>query len=183
VIDEQADRLRELIGNLLDMTRIDAGSLFVNPQPERLSQLIEEAVSTFGRSAFDHPVRVIVPPSLPPVCADRRRLVQVVMNLLTNAAKASPAETPIAITAQPNNSQVTVQVHDQGRGIDPDKLPLLFKKFAQVHESGGRGTGLGLAICKGIIEAHGGRIWADSPGEGEGATLSFTLPIASGSGK
>ncbi len=90
VIDEQADRLRELIGNLLDMTRIEAGSLPVNPQPERLSQLIEEAVSTFGRSAFDHPVTVVMPPSLPPVYADRRRLVQVVMNLLTNAAKASP---------------------------------------------------------------------------------------------
>ncbi len=180
VIDEQAERLRELIGNLLDMTRIEAGSLSVNPQPERLSKVIEEAVSTFDRSAFGHPVKVVMPPSLPPVYADRRRVVQVVMNLLTNAAKASPPETPIAITAQPNDNQVIVQVRDQGRGIAADKLPLLFKKFTQVHESGGRGTGLGLVICKGIIEAHGGHIWADSPGEGEGATVSFTLPVASG---
>ncbi len=90
---------------------------------------------------------------------------------------------PIAITAERSDSQVIVRVRDQGRGIAADKLPLLFKKFAQVHESGGRGTGLGLAICKGIIEAHGGRIWADSPGEGEGATLSFTLPVASGDRK
>jgi len=178
VIDEQAERMRELIGNLLDMTRIEAGSLSVNPQPVRLSQVIEEAVTTFARTAGDHPVNVAIPPSLPPVIADRRRIGQVVANLLANAAKASPPGVPIAISAELGDGEVTLRVRDQGRGIAFDKLPLLFKKFAQVHESGGRGTGLGLVICKGIVESHGGRIWAESPGEGEGATFSFTLPIA-----
>ena len=179
VIDEQAERMRELIGNLLDMTRIEAGSLSVNPQPERLSQIIEEAVATFERTAGDRPVNVAIPPSLPPITADRRRIGQVVSNLLSNAAKASPPGASIAISAELHDSDVIVQVRDQGRGIAIDKIPLLFKKFAQVHESGGRGTGLGLAICKGIVEAHGGRIWAESPGGGEGATVSFTLPVAS----
>jgi PAS domain S-box-containing protein len=181
VIDEQAERLRELIGNLLDMTRIEAGSLSVNPQPARLSQVIEEAVTTFERTAGERRVNVAIPPSLPPVMADRRRIGQVVANLLSNAAKASPPGAPIVISAELGKGEVTVRVRDQGRGIALDKLPLLFRKFAQVHESGGRGTGLGLAICKGIIESHDGRIWAKSPGEGEGATFSFTLPIASDS--
>ena len=178
VIDEQAERLRELIGNLLDMTRIEAGSLSVNPQPARLSQIVEEAVTTFARTAGDRSVSVSLPPSLPPVVADRRRIGQVVANLLSNAAKASPPGAPIAISAEFGDGEVTVRVYDQGRGIPPEKLPLLFRKFSQIHESGGRGTGLGLAICKGIVEAHGGRIWAESAGQGEGATLSFTLPIA-----
>jgi PAS domain S-box-containing protein len=179
VIDEQAERLRELIANLLDMTRIEAGSLSVNPQPEQLSTIIEEAVETFQRTTEEHPVMVVLPPALPPVNADRRRIAQVIMNLLSNAAKASPADSPMTIFAEPHNSQVIVTVRDRGRGIAADKLPLLFRKFSQIHDSGGRGTGLGLAICKGIVEAHGGHIWAESAGEGEGASFNFALPIPS----
>jgi signal transduction histidine kinase len=110
--------------------------------------------------------------------ADRRRIGQVISNLLSNAAKASPPATPIVISAERGHEEITVRVRDQGRGIAAARIPLLFKKFAQVQESGGRGTGLGLAICKGIVESHGGHIWAESPAEGEGTTVSFTLPVA-----
>lgn len=143
-----------------------------------MSQIVEEAGATFARTAGDRSVSVFLPPSLLPVVADHRRIGQVIANLLSNAAKASPPGAPIALSADLRDGEVMVRVHDQGRGIPLDKLPLLFRKFSQVHESGGRGTGLGLAICKGIVEAHGGRIWAESAGQGEGATLSFTLPIA-----
>jgi PAS domain S-box-containing protein len=178
VIDEQAERLRELIGNLLDMTRIEAGSLPVNPQPTQLGQIVEDAVATFARTARERLIDVAVPPSLPPVIADRRRIGQVIGNLLSNASKASAADAPIMLSAERHDQEVWVRVRDNGRGIPLDKLPLLFRKFSQVHQSGGRGTGLGLAISRGIVEAHGGRIWAESAGEGEGATFTFTLPGA-----
>ncbi|MGD0115904.1 MAG: ATP-binding protein [Dehalococcoidia bacterium] len=183
VIDEQSERLRELISNLLDMTRVEAGSLGVKPQPADLSRLAKEAVDTFSRSVADRPIDIDLPPSLPAVMADRRRTVQVLSNLLSNADKASPPRAPIAVSAEAAASEVIVRVRDLGRGIPPEKMPLLFKKFARVHESGGRSTGLGLAICKGIVESHGGRIWAESGGIGEGATFCFTLPIADDASK
>ena len=105
------------------------------------------------------------------------------MNLLNNAAMFSSPTEPITIAAEHDSLQVTVHVRDRGRGIPKEKLPLLFKKFSRLHDDAGQrlsGTGLGLAICKGIVEAHGGRIWAESAGECEGSTFSFTLPVAVG---
>ena len=181
IIDEQADRLRDLVDNLLDMSRIEAGTLAMSPEPLELRGLVEEVRSSFTRGMDTHEIRTELPDELPPVHADRRRLTQVLMNLLSNAVKFSPASSPITIGVEANADQATVHVQDQGRGIAREKLPHLFKKFSQVHQDAGRGlvgTGLGLAICKGIVEAHGGRIWADSPGEGRGTTFSFTLPLA-----
>ena len=181
IIDEQADRLRDLVNDLLDMTRIEAGTLSVSPEPVDLGAILEEARATFVRSGGRQPVELELPDDLPTVNADRHRVVQVLTNLLSNAAKSSPATAPIAMAAEHDPIQVTVHVRDLGRGIPGEKLPLLFKKFAQIHEDTGRwlaGTGLGLAICKGIVEAHGGRIWAESGGEGQGSTFSFTLPVA-----
>ncbi len=183
IIDEQADRLSGLVDNLLDMTRIEAGSLSVTTEPAAVSELLEEARDTFIRGGGSQEVELQIPEALPPVQADRRRVAQVMANLLSNAAKFSPTVAPITVEVEYDALQVTVHVRDQGRGIPIDQLHHLFKKFSQVHREGGSqlsGSGLGLAICKGIIEAHGGRIWADSPGEGEGATFSFTLPLAVG---
>ncbi|MFQ5872266.1 MAG: PAS domain S-box protein [Dehalococcoidia bacterium] len=181
IIDEQADRLRDLVNNLLDMTRIDAGALSVTTEPTDLRDVLKEAQESFLRSGGTNEVQLKIPDDLPLIQADRRRISQVLTNLLANAAKFSSPSGPISIDVLYDTLSATVLVQDIGRGIPKDKLPYLFRKFTQVHEDDRRqlsGSGLGLAICKGIVEAHGGRIWADSPGEGEGATFSFTVPIA-----
>jgi len=181
IIDEQADRLRELMDNLLDVTRIEAGTLSVSPEPTDLLEVLEEARTTFARGGGRHEVRLEAPADMPHVSADTRRLFQVLMNLLNNGAVFSPTTEPITIAVEHDPLQVTVHVQDRGRGLPREKLPLLFKKFSRLHDDAGRklsGTGLGLAICKGIVEAHGGRIWAESAGEGKGSTFSFTLPVA-----
>ena len=181
IIDEQSDRLRDLVDNLLDMTRIEAGRLSVSPEVADLRAIIREATHTFSRAGSGHEVRAEIPDGIPAVKADRRRMVQVIANLLTNAAKFSPQGTLIDIQVEHDAEKTTVHVRDHGRGISPDRLPHLFKKFSQVHGDAGKmgGSGLGLAICRGIVEAHGGRIWAQSAGEGIGSTFSFTLPTAS----
>jgi PAS domain S-box-containing protein len=180
-IDQQADGLAELVGNLLDMTRIEAGALSVSPEPLDLQAVIEDARSTFTRSGGAQEVRIDWPDGLPAVKADRRRVGQVLINLFNNAGKVSAPDAPISVSGEPDDQFVIVRVRDQGPGVPKDKLPLLFKKFSQIQSEDGHsvsGTGLGLAICKGIVEAHGGRIWADSPGSGQGTTVSFSLPIA-----
>src|SRR4030043_494992 len=180
-MDELTDRRAELVNNLLDMTRIEAGSLAVSAEPTDLEAVLEEVQAISARTLRSHEIRIQVPGGLPAVNADRRRIGQVLANLLDNAAKFSPEAEPITITADHDAVQVTVRVSDRGRGISPDKLPHLFKKFSRVHERQGlglQGTGLGLAICKGIVEAHGGRIWVESAGQGKGSTFSFTLPVA-----
>ena len=181
IIDEQAERLRGLVEQLLDMTRIEAGTLPVSPEPVDLPDIIEEARTIFVHGGGRHPLDIRIPDGLPSVMADSQRIVQVVTNLLNNAAQFSPPTALIELVAEYDAVQVTVHVRDHGRGIPSDKLPHLFKKFSQVHEDSGvrlGSTGLGLAISKGIIESHGGRIWAESAGEGQGATFTFTLPVA-----
>jgi DNA-binding response OmpR family regulator len=139
-------------------------------------------VETFERARGGHEVEIEAEGvgSDLQVSADRNRIVQVLNNLLINAAKFSPPESSICIRVTRSDVYTTVSVEDQGRGIPPDKLPHLFRKFSQVHDQEARleGTGLGLAICKGIVEAHGGRIWAQSAGDGLGSTFSFTLLLS-----
>ena len=183
IIDEQADRMRDLINNLLDVTRIEAGQLSVTLSPFDLREALEEAKSMFALNGGYQEISIKMQPGPTPVDADRRRIVQVLNNLLGNAGKYSPTTTTVRIEVESESDTVTVHVRDEGRGIEPASLPYVFRKFYQASgepENGFRGSGLGLTICKGIIEAHGGRIWATSPGEGKGTTFSFTLPIASG---
>ncbi len=183
IIDEQGDRLRELVSNLLDMTRIEAGRLSVSPEPTDLGAILDKVEANFARSGGLQLLKIKVPDDLPPANADPGRIVQVFANLLSNAAKFSPTTTPIIVEVEHGPAVITVRVRDQGRGIATEKLQHLFRKFARVHEDDKQtlsGTGLGLAICKGVVEAHGGRIWVESAGEGQGTTFSFTLPIASG---
>ena len=123
---------------------------------------------------------------LPRMMADRRRVVQVLCNLLSNAARYSPESSSIRVNASLRDDCVEMSVADEGRGVSPDEMPLLFRKFSrnigQGVEREAPDTGLGLAICKGIVEALGGRIWAESGGLGQGSTFTFTLPVASGAG-
>lgn len=181
IIDEQSDRLRGLVDDMLEMARIEAQEFSVDPQPVELSAILEEVRKVFAQSKRPHHLDIQVPRELPLVNADARRIVQVFTNLLRNAAQYSPPTSPIEVMVEHDGAKVTVRVRDHGRGIPPERMPHLFKKFTRIPGGGGRmveGTGLGLAICKAIIESHGGRIWAESPGEGQGATFSFTLPTA-----
>ncbi len=175
-ISDQCDRLTEMVTNLLDMTRIEAGTFSVDTRETDLAETIADALAIFKRAGYTHQTRVTLPAGLPTVRADRRRIVQVLTNLLTNAAKFSPPGLPIGITAEEQGGQVVVRLRDQGAGITPEKLPLLFQKFSQASRTEGRGTGLGLWISSSIVGAHGGRIWAESEGPDKGSTFSFTLP-------
>ena len=185
IIDEQADRMRDLINNLLDMTRIEAGSLSVTLEACDLSETLEAAKLAFDRSGGYQEIVIDISDGPTMVRADRRRIDQVLSNLLSNAGKFAPEDSRITIEVEVNAENAVVHVRDQGRGLGPASLPHVFRKFFQdrgATGSGHRGNGLGLAICKGIVEAHGGRIWAASPGEGQGTTFSFTLPLEHESG-
>ncbi len=178
-VEDQADKLRDLVDNLLDITRVDAGTLGIKREPVAVSPLLEEAARMFKFMDDERKVRLAVVNGLPPVSADKRRIGQVLVNLLSNAAKFSGAPAPIDVSARMDGEQVRIQVRDSGVGIPRERMGDLFQKFSQIHPGmRHKGTGLGLAICKGIVEAHGGHIWAESDGEGKGATFLFTLPVA-----
>ncbi len=180
IIAAQADHMNGLINDLLDAGRIDAGTLSVSPEPSELEALVDRARNTFLSGGGLHTVLIDLPPDLPRVMADRRRIVQVVNNLFANAARHAPASSPIRVAALRDGVHVAVSVSDEGKGIAPERLPKLFQKYTGAGDGGRElsGTGLGLAICKGLVEAHGGRIWAESGGPGRGARLTFTLPVA-----
>ncbi len=183
IIDEQADRMDNLIGDLLDAGRIETGTLSVAPEPSDVAALVDQARGTFVSGGGRHTVRIDLPPDLPRVMADRQRTVQVLNNLLANAARHSPESAPIRIAAEREGLHVAVSVADEGRGIAPDHLGQLFRKYTATGDrEGGVGGGLGLAICKGLVEAHGGRIRAESGGVGLGARFTFTIPVAAESG-
>ena len=178
IVEDQADQMNNLVSDLLDVARIETGSLAVSPEPAEVAALVNRARTAFASAGGGNTLEIDIAPDLPLVMADRRRIVQVLGNLLSNAARNSGQASPIRVTAALEGVHVAVSVSDEGRGIPSENLPLLFRKFsrAQMEEQGGD-TGLGLAICKGIVEAHGGRIWAESDGPGLGARFTFTLPV------
>ncbi len=181
VIDEQADQMRGLIGDLLDAGRIDAGTLSVSPVPTELRELVEQARNALQNSGATHTFLVDLPLDLPLVLADGPRIVQVLNNLLCNAARHSPGSSPIRVAASRDGPLVAVSVSDEGKGVPAEQLPHLFRKHSGPGDDaarGLRGSGLGLAICKGLVEAHGGRIRAESGGPGQGARFTFTIPVA-----
>ncbi len=181
IIDAQANQMRVLITDLLDVGRIETGSLSVDAEPTDLVILVERARSAFLSGRTGHEILVEFPPDLPWVMADRRRIVQVFSNLFANAARFSPRFTPIRVTAERSGVYVAVSVTDEGIGILPEQLPQLFERHSRIgseKELRPAGTGLGLAICKELVEAHGGRIRAESGGQSQGAHIVFTIPVA-----
>ncbi len=182
IIDQQADHMRGLIGDLLDAGRIETGTLSVCPEPSEVPALVDQARNTFLSGGGAQQVLLDLPPDLPRVMADRPRIAQVLNNLLANAASYSPGSAPIRVAARRDGLQVAVSVSDEGRGVPPERLPRLFSKYAGTgdgdRDSGTGGIGLGLSICKGLVEAHGGRIRAESGGTGQGTRVTFTLPAA-----
>ena len=182
IIIDQVDHMRELIGDLLDVARIKTGILPVHPEPVAVANLVDRARNIFLSGGGRHNLNFDLAPDLPLVMADPQRIVQVLGNLLSNAARHSLESSVIWVTAVWEDLYVAVSVTDAGKGIPTEQLSHLFRKFSQIdgengaHETGG--SGLGLAICKGIVEAHGGRIWAESDGQGQGAQFTFTIPVA-----
>ena len=186
IIEDQADHMHDLVADLLDVARIETGTLPVTPEPAEVAVLVDRARSTFSSAGGRNNLAIDIPPDLPLVMADRRRVVQVVGNLLSNAAKHSSESSVITVTVVREDVHVAVSVADEGRGIPSERLPYLFRKFTRTDGddlgSGVAGSGLGLAICKGIVEAHGGRIWAESEGPGMGARFTFTIPTVEEAG-
>ena len=178
IIDEQADHMLDLISDLLDAGRIETGTLSVSPEPSEVARLVDQARNTFLSGGGRHTVHIDLPLDLPRVMADRQRIVQILNNLLSNAAQYSPESSPIRVGAAQNGVCVAISVSDEGRGVPPDLLPHLFRKHVRLGDGGIRGSGLGLAICKGLVEAHGGRIRAESAGTDLGTRFTFTIPVA-----
>ena len=180
VIDGQANHMRSLIADLLDQGRIETGTLSVSPEPAELAGLVDQARSTFLSGGGRHNLRIDLPEDLPRVLVDRGRTVQVLNNLLANAARHSPESSAIGVTAALSGVHVAISVSDEGRGVPPERLPHLFSKQAGGGAGDLRfgGNGLGLVICKGLVEAQGGRVWAESAGLGRGTRFTFTVPVA-----
>jgi two-component system, OmpR family, sensor histidine kinase KdpD len=175
LIDAQTDRLNRLVSNLLDMTRIQSGTLELRRQAISVPELVNEAMSVLGRSSDLGRVRWQANGSLPLVDADHVLICQVLANLIDNATRYAPGDSPVTVSAIPAGRSVEVAVTDSGPGVPADEQATVFQMFNQ-REAGGRG-GLGLAIAKAFVEAHGERIWVDG-GMGQGARFVFTLPVS-----
>ncbi|MXZ04181.1 MAG: response regulator [Rhodothermaceae bacterium] len=176
IIEGQADHMGNLISDLLDAGRIDSGTLSVDSRPVQVSELVEQARTTFLSGGGRQTIRIDLPLDLPRVMADEQRIVQVLNNLFSNASVYAPESSVIHVGAVRDGVYVAISVTDEGQGVSPEQLPYLFQKYTG---GGGRrqGVGLGLAICKGLVEAHGGRIRAENAGPGQGTRFTFTIPV------
>ena len=180
IIEQQADYMQDLITDLLDVARIEAGTLPITPQLVGVEELVEAARNSLMSSHHSESFQLDLPPDLPPVMADRRRIVQVLLNLLSNAFRHSPGDSTVRLSAVHLGVEVEISVSDQGEGISADQLAQIFGGSSRWQVEPGAVaaySGLGLSICKGIVEAHGGRIRAESDGPGQGARFSFSLPV------
>jgi PAS domain S-box-containing protein len=178
-IDSSADRLAKLIDNLLDTTRIGAGLLTLKKSAEDISDLVEAAVEEASLLSRNHHIIIKLGKSLPIVYIDVKRIRQVLDNLLDNAVKYSPAGAVTTVSVRKLKNELLISVADQGRGIPGGELTRVFERMYKIEQrlqEGNQGIGLGLHVCQRLVEAHGGRIWAESV-MGKGSTLKFTLPI------
>ncbi len=179
IIDEESDRLSGLIEDLLQMSEIEAGVLRITKEPVRIGRLAQKVVKKLRPQSREHSINVAVAPDVPETMGDPRRLEQVLHNLIMNAIKYSPGGTQVNVRVSRQQNDVVVSVSDQGIGVAPEHLEHIFERFyrvdgAVVREIGG--SGLGLPICRGLVEAHGGKIWVESQ-VGQGSTFLFRIPI------
>jgi PAS domain S-box-containing protein len=176
-IEKAASHMSDLLEKLLDVTRLDSGQLTLDPAPLEANAVLNEAVQLIQPQADAESIRIEVDAAEPPIrlSGDRARLLQVLSNLLANAVEHTPEGGLIRIGAEQDQDRAVFHVTDTGNGIEPDHLPHVFDRFWQASTSTRRGAGLGLAIAKGVVEAHGGRIWVESR-LGEGSTFGFSLP-------
>jgi two-component system sensor histidine kinase KdpD len=176
-VREEAEALNRLVQNLLEMTRLQSGAMELKKEWHALDDIIGAALRRLRKRLGSRPVTTRVPPDLPSVLIDDVLIEQVLVNLLDNAVKYTPPGSPITIMATASDRTVTVEVADRGPGLRPGEEKRVFEKFYRAQAGTGRGAGLGLSICQGIVEAHGGRIWAQNVPEG-GVAFLFTLPMA-----
>jgi two-component system sensor histidine kinase KdpD len=178
----EAERLNRFVGNLLDMTRIEAGGIKLHKELCDLQELVGCALAAITQRVGERNVVVELPEELPLVPMDLVLMTQVMVNLLDNSIKYSPADQPIIIAALAEASSMVVTVTDHGPGVPIAELSRIFDKFYRVPvPEGAGGTGLGLSICKGIVEAHGGRISAENS-TGGGLRIMIRLPLAKSGG-
>ncbi|MDB4993528.1 MAG: hypothetical protein JWM74_960 [Myxococcaceae bacterium] len=177
-IFEEADRLNRLIRNLLDMTRLESGTVKIKKEWQPLEEVVGAALDRSESKLEAHRVDVRLPPDLPLVPLDGVLLEQLLINLLENAAKYTSPSEPIEILATAGEHEVVVEVADRGPGIPAGDEKRIFEKFQRAAREGETGGfGLGLAICRAIIAAHGGRLWVENR-KGGGASFKFSIPIA-----
>jgi len=179
-IREEAERLDRFVGNLLDMSRLEAGVLGVKPESVDIAELVETAAKRLSRRLSDHKLELVLPADLPPVLADSLLLEQAIFNLLDNAVKYAPAGTTIRLQAHLAENKLIVTISDEGPGIPPEAMAHIFDKFyrAKAADSRVAGTGLGLAVARGFVEAFGGSLEAANRTDRSGAIMTITLPVA-----
>jgi two-component system sensor histidine kinase KdpD len=183
VIDEESDRLNKLIEGLVGLARLEAGEISLHPNWGTLDDMIADALARGRTELKRHHVEVRLPDDLPLIRVDSRAVAEVVFSLLENAAKYSPAGTLITITGERSREdEVMVTVADEGPGVPPELRERIFSRFfrAQTEDSArgaGKGLGMGLAIARGIVEAHGGKIWIEPGSANHGSQFRFTVPI------
>jgi len=183
-IYHETERLQRLIQDLQDLSRIEGGAIEMHPQPISVAQLINTAVARLSHQFEEKGVQLAtkLPERLPAVQADEARIGQVLLNLLGNALQYTPPGGRVLVSAHQRGAEVHITVADTGIGISAEHLPLIFTRFYRVDRSRSRasgGSGIGLTIARHLVEAHGGRIWAESAGPGKGSTFTFTLFITS----
>ena len=179
-IQQEADRLEELIEHLLDLSRLEAGMLPISLESISLHDIIKDASSQLQTLTSAHLLNLHIPDNLPPVFGDARRIAQVLVNLVRNASTYSPQGTEICISAMVRGGSMQINVSDEGPGIPPGEFKKVFQAFRRgknVEKRSPQGAGLGLAICKGLVETQGGRIWIKKK-NAPGTTICFTIPLA-----
>jgi two-component system sensor histidine kinase KdpD len=181
IINEEADRLNRLVAEVLEMVRIEAGKLHLEKHPQDVTEVISSTLEELKPVLHDRFVEIRLQDGLPAADADFDFVQQVLRQLLDNALKYSPPGSPLTISARSGDGRVVVSVADRGSGIDEQEQMRIFDKFFRAREHRFRvpGTGMGLAIAKGIVEAHGGKIWVTSE-PGQGSVFSFALPVHRG---
>jgi two-component system phosphate regulon sensor histidine kinase PhoR len=180
-IETEVDALTQMVQELLELSRIESGQVPLRLVATPVADVVLPSVERLHPQAERANLKITInlPDDLPPVLADAERLQQVVTNLVHNAIKFTPAGGQVTIAAEPAGDEVVISVRDTGIGIPADDLPRIFERFYKADRArSSGGTGLGLAIAKHLVQAHGGRIWAESV-EGQGSTFYFTLPISS----
>jgi signal transduction histidine kinase len=178
VIEEESDRLAQLIDNLLDASRLQAGQLSLNKSDFDLARMATRIVQEFRTQTERHTLEVDFPADYPLVHGDIERLRQVLSNLISNAIKYSPDQGKITVSGRYDEHEIYVAVSDQGIGIPAGERERIFDRFYRIDSALSRrtqGAGLGLYLVKSVVEAHGGRIWVSST-PGQGSTFVFTLP-------
>jgi len=180
MIDTQSDRLYDVLNTLLDVWRLDAGTQNLHLAQVHIPELLRQLLERWQKRIEEHPFQLHIASAVPTVVCDAPRIEQAINHLLNNAITYSPAGSPITISVESNDVELRIGVADEGVGIPSEHLDRIFDRFYRIQNNDEKpsGSGLGLSAARATVEAHGGKIWADSPGPDRGTTIYFTLPLS-----